>query len=309
MAKCTLDVCQMTACAMCGNIAWHCGKAAPLRDALGAGFTDWDKLAQPGSPAVCQACVFVMGSKPPETFRLWSVVYRSDWDEAPSSNDKFAYLKGPKTFATTKADMGPVVDTLIDPPRDELAHWSVSIADSGQIHTLPFARINWSDGPWTIRYEREDVSSTPREFAEILYHAMSLLCAGFIREDVLSLDPHPSKLVKHGIDVWRRHAEPLRSWRRSPHLALAVTLAKRDEYEHVRARADAARSRPDSGRDEQRIDGQDTSDGLVAESEGRAGGGGGPREELGADGQRDVQQAANRDAPKRFGQLGLFDEY
>lgn len=309
MPKCTeeLNEYDRRQCALCGDYAVFTRKAAPLRDALGAGFTDWDKLSAPHSDIVCQACVFAMGSKPPETFRLWSVLWREDWPEAPPSNEKFAYQKGPHTCVTTKADMGPVVETLLFPPRDGM-RWSCSIADSGQIHTLPFATVNWGDAPWTVRFEREDVRSTSEDFAEILYHAMSLLCAGFIREDVLSLEPHPSKLVKHGIDVWRSHAEPLRRWRRSAHLALAVTLAKREEYEHVRARADAARARPCSRGDEQRIDGQNIADGLVAESEVGAGGGSGSRQELGAGGQCDVQQAPNRDAAQRYGQLSLFDE-
>ena len=289
-----------TDCAFCGA---KITEGVRAKDAFGPGFTDWDKLARPGSAFVCVPCVWLMGGQPPNTFRLWSILYREDWT-APPSNPKAAYPHGPKTWCTSKGDMSRVIETLLDPPE---CPWIVSIADSGQIHTVPFATVNNGRDGWVIRYEREDVASHPREFATVLHHAVSLLAGGFIREDLATLAPHPSKLVKHGVDLWRRHAEPLKPYRRSPLLALAIIMCKKDEYDNIRRISGNACKGLALDADEQREHRQDQPDGLVAPSEVRVGEGGSESEQLGRTGGGDVQVTANPRPSERFGQLDLFD--
>lgn len=285
-------------CAMC---ALTVPRGVPVRDAFGPGFTDWDKLPAPSAPVVCVACVWMMGRTPPFTLRTWTVLYRDDWT-APPNNAKAQYHVGPRTWLTTKADMSGVVETLLAPPS---VPWVLAVADSGQLHTLPFCRIN-TGGEWVVRFEREDVRSTPRAFAEVLYHATSLLVAGFIREDIYSLAPHPSKLAKHGLAKWREHAEPLRRYARSATLHLAITLTRKETYEDTQGRADRARREAGARADEQREHGPDIAHRLVAAGEVRAAGRDRQSDDVGGAGRHDVPQARSANPPQRLRQGDLF---
>jgi hypothetical protein len=271
--------------------------------AFGAGFTDHDSLMFPGSEQVCVACVWLLGSKPPMTLRTWSVLWRSDWAAAPEGNAKAQYPVGPKTICTSKNDMSAIREVLLDPPD---AEWVCSVAETGHVHTAPFAAVNrgWR---WTVRFEREDVTSDPHEFATVAYHAMSLLVGGFIRDDVETLSPHPSKLAKHGIALWREHAEPLRKYRKSALLAMILMIAKREEYDAFRRAADDTRKRPRAGHDVQRIDGRYFAHAVVGAREVGAGDGGGPRPDMGRAGGNDGEKVAGANAPQRYRQLSLFD--
>jgi len=290
-------------CAMCGQNCAMAEGVVRTKDAFGPGFTDHDKLSDPRSSIVCVPCVWLLGGQPPMTLRTWSVLWREDWT-APPSNPKAAYPVGPKTWLTAKNDMSHIREILFDPPP---GRWVCSIADSGQIHTAPFATVNQGGYKWCVRFDREDVISTRWEFTQVVYHAMSLLVAGFVRDDLLSGTPHPSKLVKHGIELWKWHWGWLRKYRRSPLLALVLMLAKREEYDAFRGRACEAFKRFGFDDYDECLDGRHLANGLVAPSAVGPVGGGVEGEELVADGDADVPQAANPDAPKRSGQLSLFD--
>jgi hypothetical protein len=299
-------------CAMCGNMMIFEMQAVRAKDAFGPGFTDFDKLPKPNSPWVCVPCVWAMGGQPPNTFRMWTVAYHQD-NPAPPGNEKAVYPHGPNTQCTSKADMSYPLTLLL---QHQKTAWGLAIAESGQIHTLPFTVLNrgdtWGllfnhDHPWQVRYEREDIISTPREFGTVLYHVASLLLAGFIREDVMLLNPHPSKLVKYGISLWREHAEPLEKYKKSPLLQMAMAFMKKETLDDVRRAADYARAGFGHGLHGQRHYRQDISDELVAASEGGPCSGDSEGNDMAADSVGDVSQARNPDPPKRFGQLDLFD--
>jgi hypothetical protein len=289
---------------MCGQIAPEGG--VPAKSAFGPSFTDRDRLAIPTAEEVCKPCVWVMGSSPPDTLRMWSVMYRAD-KIAPPSNPKGKVAVGPRTQMASKADMTAIVDLLLDPPDCE---YVVSIADSGQLHTAPFARVN-SGRHWTVRLEREDVASTPEEFAEVLWHVTSLSLLGYVRGDIESLQPHPGKLAKYGLKEWMCHAEPLRRWRCSALLSLALIVFNKENVSEIneragRHRAPRARDAFGSGDDAQRPDGQHQPDALVAESTIGAVGGGCAVEPVGPDGDRDGAEAGDPKPQQREFQLDLF---
>lgn len=309
---------QLAFCAMCGTRLvtnfTPLSKVVRAKDAFGPGFTDFDKLPKPNSPWVCVPCVWAMGEKPPNTFRMWTVAYH-ERTLAPPGNEKAVYPHGPHTHCTSKADMAYPLSLLLEP---QPGYWGLAIAESGQIHTLPFTVLNSSrpwDGPlnmdesWQVRYEREDVISTPRQFGTVLYHVASLLLAGFIREDVTTLEPHPSKLVKYGISTWREHAEPLRKYKRSPLLQMAMAFMKKETLDDVRRRADIARTGFGFGSHGKRDDGEDITGQLVAQSESGPCGSDSARDDMVADCVGDVPQAGNPGAAQRVGQLSLFDGY
>lgn len=303
IAKATQD--YRGPCYLCGEES-PTGTGVRTKDALGPGFTDHDKCARVDASHVCVPCVWMISGKPPETFRLWSVVYRADRLAAPS-NPKATLEHGPHTHCTSKSDITEIVDVLLSPPD---APWLCALAESGQIHILPWSTIN-RGRHWTVLYERVRIDSDSETFAEVLYHASALLAAGFIREDVESLDPHPSKLVKHGIEVWRRHARPLEQWRRSGLLALAIALTRKDTYAAVRDRcaqligaegeSGGSRARDDGERD----DGQDQAGRLVAAREDGARRGVQPGGGLEPARERDGAQAPDRDPPGRHRQGSL----
>jgi hypothetical protein len=121
------------------------------------------------------------------------------------------------------------------------------------------------------------------------------------------LNPHPSKLVKYGISLWREHAEPLEKYKKSPLLQMAMAFMKKETLDDVRRAADYARAGFGHGLHGQRHYRQDISDELVAASEGGPCSGDSEGHDMAADSVGDVSQARNPDPPKRFGQLDLFD--
>jgi hypothetical protein len=299
---------QGARCYLCGD---QVERAVHTTDAFGPGFTDQAMASCPSSSWVCCACVWLMGEKPPNTFRLWSVVYRED-RPAALSNPKAVYPHGPHTHCTSKSDVTEIVDVLLDPPE---GRWVCAVADSGQIHILPWSTTNVGSGEWTVRHERLAVTATPADFALVLYHASALLAAGFIREDLEVLDPHPGKLAKHGIGAWREHAEPLKQWRRGGLFALVLSLTRKETYAATRDRAwarldgrSAIADRSGSGarHDGVRDHGADQPHGLVAAREGGTEGVGREVDHMGRTRQHDGEQARDRDTSRRVVQGDLF---
>jgi len=66
---------------------------------------------------------------------------------------------------TSRADMRVVVDTLADPPEGE---WVVSVAESGQKHSLPYAVVNRGRARWRVRMDALDVDAPATHRAALL---------------------------------------------------------------------------------------------------------------------------------------------
>lgn len=269
-----------------------------VKDVCGSTFNDHDVVAAPWSTHVCQACTWCLEGKPPDTIRMWSLVYRED-TPAPPSNPKAVRQLGPNAWqGSAKSEPLPIVEILTLPPTDG-SPWLVSIADSGHIHTLPFTAVNYGTGRWTVRIERETVTATPSEWQRLCHAAASLVCAGYHRNDVLTGDPHPSKLVKHGIAVWRCHDADVRPYRGGPLLRLALFLLTRgDTREPIRdiTRGDRhpphrLRRRSGAGHDAVSPERHNPADGLVAPRPERFGDGGELRRVVAPPGEQDGGQA------------------
>lgn len=219
-------------CCLCGT---HAVETVRAKDRFGAGFSDVHELARKDSSRVCAPCSWLLGSKPPQTHRMWSLVYREDWT-APPSHEKAAPARGPLTWLGNKADLSPVWHTLLDPPEDR---WMVSVADSGQIHTAPYAHVN-AGAYGVVRYERTNVTYSRDVWRHMIAHAACLYAAGFSRDEVLTGEPGTGRLVEIGIGVWRAHARHLTRWHNSPALELGLGLIRRDDAEQRRDEALAA---------------------------------------------------------------------
>ena len=221
-------------CAVCGNQA---DLTTATSKVLTTSFTDHDALRVPMSPRLCCACTWAMTGRPPVTMRLWTWLYRTD-KSLPASHPKCVHdwVKSPAT-ACNKADVSAIWDLLLDPPKSP---WFASIADSGQLHVLPFAGVNRGRA-WTVRFDRVDIASTSYEFGRILHAAATLYAGGFIKEDILTGRPHPSKLVKHGISLWRDNWRGLAPLQGSELLRLSVWLLRKDTVDEIRRRTDNGR--------------------------------------------------------------------
>lgn len=198
------------------------GSACRGKDVFGSSFTDHDVLARPSSPWVCVPCAWTLTGKPPDTLRLWSLVYREDRDAA-ASHEKAPSL-GPRIHLQNKADPSEADAVLRDPPDSP---WVCTVADSGKIHTVPFAQIN-AGRAWTARFERWDVRSTSDEYARIADAMQALMDAGFSKADI-SGEPSPGRLLRCGMELWREHDATLRPYRGGPLFDLALFLRRKSD--------------------------------------------------------------------------------
>jgi hypothetical protein len=217
-------------CALCGSVE---SRTAPTGKAVGGNFTDQYLLARPDSSRICEGCVWVCSGKPPATVRMWTVVARPDLP-APPSHPKAVLPSGSHVHYTARNDMRWVAATLCDPPAGP---WLVSVAESGQKHHAPYARVNHGAGRWTVRMDQVDVVALPGQFADVLARVVALRRVGFTSGEIETGAPSVVHLsAPGGLDLWRAHGQPLAPYRRSPLLHLACFLPKKehlDEYAHA----------------------------------------------------------------------------
>jgi len=226
-------------CAVCG-FASQIGITA--KELFGANFTDQDLLAAPQAKFACSACAWVMAGTPPDTFRMWSVL----WVEGKQLTHSDTYLnydadriaevgrlKPSKNISVTnRGHNRAIVDTLTNPPNGK---WLLSITTSGQIHTLPFAKVN-SGLRWSVRFERSTVSCTADVFCELLYHVSSLKILGLSDDSIMTGRPNPA-FIKCDPRAWKHHAQHITRWTGSDLLALALWCNTKDNYDTTRESA------------------------------------------------------------------------
>lgn len=246
--------------------------AVRVKDALPSTFTDRHLPRSPASEWVCVPCCWALTGKPPDTLRLWSVVYREDWtDDTPPGNDKAPAWPG--VVLTTKGDTAPIYRTLIEPPD---CRWFVAVATSGQIHTVPWSRMQRGSGQWSVMVEREPAAATPEAFAAMLYHVATLRELGAPEDEIESGRYSPATIHRVGARAWRAHSEGVGRYAGTALVTLALFCARRDSYADIRTRAALVAGIEDgSGRDEVGVDRPNQSAGLVGARSDGAGDGGG----------------------------------
>lgn len=292
-------------CWVCGL---PCGGIGSLvRKAVGESFTDHANVAIPSADHICVPCTWVLCGRPPNTFRLWTVVWRTD---RPMIDGNPKAMKIPPAHLTAKNDLSELLAVLVDPPTDG-SPWFAAVADTGQKHVLPFTKLNHSER-WCIRVENENVHGTAGEFAELVAVAANMYAAGFNREEILTGAARPSKLIAAGFEFWRRHVTYLRDKHRGSLLRLAVMFLSKKGIENVREQVGRHLPPHLGGEacpcgDAERIDGEDSADGLVEARAERTAQRGGDGTELRADGVGHGAQAPDRRVPSAERQRDLFD--
>lgn len=203
-------------CTVCGQYA---ATTADADRALGANFTDRSMFRGPATSRVCAACTWCCSGKPPATLRMWTVVAAPGVDTG-TSQPKAWLQDTPGLCLTNRADPAPVARILLDPPPGP---WAVTVAVSGQKHVVPYGRVNTGAGPWTVRMENTDITSTPAVWRTVLAHTAALRAARHSADHVRDLTPDPrAAATTTDLDTWRHLTAPLAAYRRSPLLDLAL---------------------------------------------------------------------------------------
>src|SRR5690606_6510573 len=173
-------------CAMCAR---HVEESAPARKWLeGKSFTDPAHL-RARSDRVCEGCAWAVTGRGMDQVRMWTTVARAGREWRPWEPQ--AARPGRHRHSTSRADMRAAGDTLADPPDSE---WVVSVAESGQKHSLPYAQVNRGRGRWRVRMDALDIDATPDEFAHVFAHVCALRRAGFSADDIEHLDRKSTRL-------------------------------------------------------------------------------------------------------------------
>ncbi len=182
-----------------------------------------------------------MTGRPPDTLRLWSLVYRED--RAAAVSHASAPNLGSYVHLQNKADPSEFDAILRDPPTTT---WICSIADGGKIHVVPHARINHGADTWCVRYERFNVHSNTAEYIKLAGAMQALLDVGFSKGDIKT-EPSPGRLVRCGIDMWRTYDSLLRRYRGGALFEVALFLRRRKDGNTDRdGKGDAARAGDDA---------------------------------------------------------------
>lgn len=198
------------------------GDCCKVADVFSDSFTDQDQALVRSSAVVCCGCAWAMTGRPPDTLRLWSVA----WAEEPRSwpaNHASAPALGPSIHLQNKADPSGFRALLLDPPTT--GRWICAVADSGQIHTTPFAPVNYGAERFGVRFERVTVWTSRAEYGALDAAMAELLSAGFWKSDIES--PSAFRLAEPGaLPLWLKHRELLGRYRGGPLFDLVLFLSR-----------------------------------------------------------------------------------
>ncbi len=171
---------------------------------------------------VCDPCAWAELGKPPDSFRLWSTLWREDWD-APASNPKVSpKLLSPRLHLFTRGTPEHARACLLSPPD---CRWGMAVTTSGQVHTLGLAPINHGAQQWVVAVERELVTCTPRLFSEVMTAALELRKLKFTCDEIEACDWPMNKVAKQ-LHAWRVQERKIARLCGSPLLGLACFLSK-----------------------------------------------------------------------------------
>jgi hypothetical protein len=221
-----------SSCYLCGG---RVERSKPVSDWMGSGFTDQARVACPVALHVCEACCYVtsrispvLGREPKEgkkfggNFRNYSHIWENGIGYQNAS-------KGEK----------PLLREFL--AREHAAPWFAAIADSGQKHVLPFARLNGPGRAGVVQFDDTEVH-IPDDVSLVATLA-GLLTLGVTKDELGSGDYYPRTIREHRETV--QQFETINGHQRgSGWFTLALWLAQRDEEEHARQQSTKAARNP-----------------------------------------------------------------
>lgn len=172
-------------------------------------FTDWDKLK--AGVIICHACQFCTAEATPGLAERLG-------KEKPQKMRNYSHFVLDGVWHPLSKGNKPEMRRLLFASAEVAV-----IAESGQKHLLPWARIGW----WT--FELATVRPFPDRLAQILAVIEPLYQAGISKTEIETGRYDSRRIVTVGLDVWRAAEEQIKTWRGTLPLALALFLAQKDE--------------------------------------------------------------------------------
>lgn len=175
--------------------------------------------------------------------RNYTAMIECGWDSPVFAKDDTGVFHGPARLGYINASKSekPTIRAFLE--RDHAGTWTCSVADNGQLHTLPFARLNAPGRAGLVQFDNE-VVSVPGDVS-MLGDAAALLTLGVTKGEIESGDYYPRSWAESRAEIDGFESKHAR-WRGDPWLSLAVWVAQRDEAEFERLLA--ARKERDAGR-------------------------------------------------------------
>ena len=199
----------------------------------GANFTGQTKVRAPDSSHVCEACVWTMAGRPPDTMRMYSHL-----------------LEGVRYHRFNKGDK-PAIRAFLRAEHTE--EWFAAIADSGQKHIVPWVPINPPRARGRVLLE-ETLVVLPRDMG-LIDTIADLLTAGATKAEV--------ETGRYDARAWTLCGDTLRAFERahggertSPWFTLALWLAQRDEEKVAAREAAEKEAKKKNGKPERRAKGK-----------------------------------------------------
>lgn len=208
-------------CYVCGGTAYD--KSSGVND-LPDSFTSQDMCRAPWSAVVCSQCSSFMAGRPSA-------------ENPPQRMFSHAWSERDGWRRFNKSETKPAWDLMLNPPDGP---WFLALAESGQIHVVPFASVNYGRSPWIVRLERIDVASSTPEFAALAFAITDAYCAGFSRDNIWTGEPSVRALMAEGArETWTRHHQVFKIYHQSPLMGLICSLLRQDGTHEYRDRCAA----------------------------------------------------------------------
>ena len=213
-------------CALCGHVD---DRTIPLTVACPpASFGGWQQMRWSSSDRVCRACTWAMEGRPPDTLRMWSLLYVAGGIDAGNGPNL-----GPRVHVCNRGEPERLLDALCWPPSGQ---WAIGVAESGKVHVVPYMSMNDGSGSWVVRVDRMTLCGEPRDMRRIVHHFASLRVAGFSATKILGRSAVPGDLAKHGIETWRYHVGQLGGATAGTTERLAALLIKKEAMDEWKKR-------------------------------------------------------------------------
>lgn len=214
-------------CAICGGVS---SRGIGIGDFISKSLTDQNTFRCPDAPFVCEACAYVRGRFSPVPGRP-----AKDGKESGGRFANFSHFMDEARYENASKGEKPKILQWLQGPKQ--GWWFCVIADSGQKHLLPYARMNPPGSRGVIRFEEQEIPLPSLGELVIVDEMIELLTAGATKEELASGDYTARGWMLCG-DAIRAFEGSHGGKRGGAWFSLAVWLAQRDE-ERVAVRLEA----------------------------------------------------------------------
>jgi hypothetical protein len=215
---------RRSVCGGCYLCAGSTGSGVLVEKWMGDSFTSQTLARCPWSQHVCEACAYVAS-------RISPVLGR-DAKEGKKFGGNFRnYSCGFDEIGYWNASKGekPMIRAFLE--REHTEPWFLCVADSGQKHIIPFARMNGPGRAGVVSFDEQTID-VPADVS-LTAEMAALLTLGVTKDELGSRDYYARSWKEHRAEVdafeARHGAQRGGGW-----FTLALWLAQRDNEEHAR---------------------------------------------------------------------------